>query len=344
MPKPIRRFIPIGIKRSSTLTASARFAKLCTLVAILSSGPAIEIARADEYPSRPMTVIVTTAPGSSVDLAARFFGERIKAQTGQPWVIDNKPGSGGAIAAKAAASAKPDGYTLFLCTSGALSANPFLMKELSYDPVKDFVPVARMFRIDFALIINPVKNPATSLAELTALLRSRNGRVSFGHFSPSAHALAEQYRNLTGIEAAPAAYKSNSRMITELEAGDFDFTFSGAEFALTGNPKLRALAIAAERRSQLLPNLPTLVEAGLANALPLYSWFGLCLPTGSPDTAVKKLERLIVEIAGREETRTFMKTFAGEPFPGTGEELRMTQRQTTDDWKYFVTLAKIEAQ
>ena len=114
---------------------------------------------AQDYPNRPMTVIGTTPGGASVDLVTRFFGERVKDKTGQPWVVENKPGAAGSIAAKAAASAKPDGYTLFLCTSGALSANQYLQKNLPYDPAKDFTLIARMFRLDFTLMVNPEKTP-----------------------------------------------------------------------------------------------------------------------------------------------------------------------------------------
>src|SRR5262249_35914482 len=149
---------------------------------------------------RPMTVIGTTPAGTSVDLTTRFFGERVKDKLGQPWVIENKPGAQGSIAAKAAASAKPDGYTLFLCTSGPMSANPHLQKNLAYAPVKDFALIAQLFRLDFALMVNPEKTPVKSVAELTEFLKAKKGRVSFGYFSSSMQALAEQYRHLAGLQ------------------------------------------------------------------------------------------------------------------------------------------------
>jgi tripartite-type tricarboxylate transporter receptor subunit TctC len=299
---------------------------------------------AQDYPARPMTVIGTTPAGSSVDLTTRFFGDRIKTATGQPWVIENKPGAAGSIAAKAAASAKPDGYTMFICTSGAMSANQYLQKNLSYDPVKDFTLVARMFRLDFTLMVNPEKTPVKTVAELTAFLKAKKGRVSFGYFSASMQALAEQYRSMIGIEASPAAYKNPQQMMTELESGDFDFSFTSAEYALNPKPNLRALAIGAEQRSRLLPDLPTMVEAGLPGFLPLYSWFGLCMPAGAPEAAVKKLAPIVMEIANRDETRQFLKTFAGEPFPGDAAAFAKTLAETSKDWAYFVKLAKIDAQ
>jgi tripartite-type tricarboxylate transporter receptor subunit TctC len=299
---------------------------------------------AQDYPDRPMTVIGTTPAGTSVDLTTRFIGERVKAKTGQPWVVDNKPGAAGSIAAKAAASAKPDGYTLFMCTSGALSANQYLQKNLSYDPNKDFTLIARLFRLDFTLMVNPEKTPVKSVAELTAFLKAKKGRVSFGYFSASMLALAEQYRHLIGIEASPAAYRNPAQMMTELEAGDFDFSFTAGEYALKTNPKLRALAVASEKRSALLPDVPTLVEAGLAKALPLYAWFGLCMPSAAPEIAAKTLAPVVIEIAQRDETRQFLKTFAGEPFPGDAAAFRKTHEQTSKDWEYFVKLAKIAPQ
>jgi len=299
---------------------------------------------AQSYPDRPMTVIGTTPAGTSVDLTTRFFGERVKAKTGQAWVVENKPGAGGSIAAKAAASARPDGYTLFLCTSGALSANPYLQKNLPYDPVKDFALIARLFRLDFTLMVNPEKTPVTSVAELTQFLKAKKGRISFGYFSASMQALAEQYRHLAGFEASPVAYRNPAQMMNELEAGDFDFSFTSAEYALKPNPKLRALAIASETRSRLLPDLPTMAEAGLPKSLPLYSWFGLCMPSAAPDVARETLAPIVTEIAERDETRQFLKTFAGEPFPGDAEAFRRTRDQTSKDWDYFVRLAHIERQ
>jgi len=315
--------------------------RLCSaLVLLLLSAPAI----AQDYPNRPMTVIGTTPAGISVDLVTRFFGERIKTATGQPWVIDNKPGAQGSIAAKAAASAKPDGYTMFVCPSGALSANQYLQKGLSYDPVKDFTLVARMFRIDFVLMVNPQKTAVTTVAELTEFLKSKQGRVSYGHFSASMQALAEQYLQLAGIKGAPAAYKNLGQMMSELEAGEFDFTFTAAEYALVPNPNRRVLAIASEQRSQLLPEVPTMTEAGLTKALPLYAWFGLCMPAGVPDSAVQKLAPIVIDIASRDETRQFLKTYAAEPFPGDAVAFAKTQQETSRNWAYFVKLANIEAQ
>src|SRR5262245_55321989 len=135
---------------------------VAVLIAVACAAPA----RAQTYPERPVTVIGTTPPGASVDVVTRFFGERVKTALGQPWVVENKPGAAGSIAAKAAASAKPDGYALFMCTSGALSANPYLQKNLPYDPNKDFTLIARLFRLDFTLIVNPEKTPVKTVAEL----------------------------------------------------------------------------------------------------------------------------------------------------------------------------------
>lgn len=301
-------------------------------------------ALAQDYPTRPMTVIGTTPAGTSVDLTTRFFGDRIKTATGQPWVIDNKPGAQGAIAAKAAASAKPDGYTMFMCTSGAISANQYLQKDLPYDPVKDFTLVARLFRLDFTLMVNPQTTPVKTVAELTEFLKAKKGRVSYGYFSSSMQALAEQYLSLAGIKGAPASYKNPGQMMTELEAGDFDFSFTSAEYALNPNSKLRALAIGSEKRSALLPDVPTLVEAGLPKALPLFSWFGICVPSGTQEAVLKKLAPLLLEIASRDETRQLLKTYAGEPFPGDAAAFAKTQADTSRDWAYFVKLANIDAQ
>jgi tripartite-type tricarboxylate transporter receptor subunit TctC len=304
----------------------------------------VHLASAQDYPNRPITVMGTTPPGTSVDLTTRFFGERVKEKTGQGFVVENKPGAQGSIAAKAAATAKPDGYTGFMCTSGALSANSVLQKNLNYDPNKDFQLVARLFKLDFALIVNPEKTPVKTVAELTAHLKAKQGKVSYGYFSASMQALAAQYLHLTGLTGSPAAYKNPVQMMAELESGDFDFSFASADYSLKPNPKLRTLAIASETRSSLLPNVPTQIEAGLAKALPLYSWFGFCFPTGTPEVAGNTLRPILLEVARRDEFREFLKNFAGEPFPGDAAEFKKTHEQGNKDWQFFTTLAKIDAQ
>jgi tripartite-type tricarboxylate transporter receptor subunit TctC len=183
-----------------------------------------------------------------------------------------------------------------------------------------------------------------TVAELTEFLKKKQGRVSFGYFSASMQALAEQYRHLTGLQASPAAYRNPAQMMAELVSGEYDFAFSSAEYSLKPNPKLRTLAIASEKRSALLPDVPTQVEAGLTKALPLYSWFGLCAPSAAPEVVTKTLAPVVLEIAQRDETRQFLKTFAGEPFPGDAAAFKVTRDQTSKDWEYFVKLANITAQ
>ena len=299
---------------------------------------------AQSYPNRPTTIVLTTPAGNPVDLAARFMGERVKEKTGQSWVIDNKPGAQGSIAAKAAAIAKPDGYTAFVCPSGALSANQFLQKTLNYDPNKDFQLVARLFKIDFALMINQEKTPVATVAELTAFLKAKPNKVSYGYFSASMQALGAQYVHLAGITASPTAYRNPQQMMGELEAGDFDFSFTSVDNAGRPNSKLRTLAIASENRSALFPNLPTQTEAGMGNALPLYAWFGFCFPAGTPDVAAKTLAPLLLEIAKSDGFRDFLKNMSAEPFPGDAADLEKTRNQSSKDWEYFVNLAKIQAE
>jgi len=299
---------------------------------------------AQAYPNRPIVVLGTTPAGNPVDLATRFIGDRVKAKTGQPWLVENKPGALGSIAATATAKAKPDGYTAFMCPSGALSANQYLQKTLNYDPRKDLQLVARLFKFDFALIVNPEKTPVNSVSELTAFLKAKKGKISYGYFSASMQALGAQYAHLSGITASPVAYRNSQQMMTELAAGDFDFSFSSIDNSIRPSSSLRSLAIASQNRSVLLPDLPTQAEAGLVNALPLYAWFGLCLPAGTPDNVTKTLAPILLEIARSDEFKEFLKNVAGEPLPGDAAEFEETRTQSEKDWKYFVDLAKIEAE
>ena len=218
---------------------------------------------AEDYPLRPITVIGTTPAGTSVDLTTRFFGERVKAKTGQPWVVENKPGAAGSIAAKAAASARPDGYTLFMCTSGALSAEPYPAEEAALRSGQGFQLVARLFRLDFALMVNPEKTPVKTVAELTEFLKAKKGSVSFGYFSASMQALAEQYLPPHRHQASPAAYRNPAADDDRARSRRLSISRSPArEYSLKPIRSCARWRSRSEKRSTLLPDVPTRSRRG----------------------------------------------------------------------------------
>jgi tripartite-type tricarboxylate transporter receptor subunit TctC len=299
---------------------------------------------AQEYPNRTVTLYTPTGAGGTVDAALRFYAEKFREKTGQVLVIDNKVGAGGNIAGKAAATSKPDGYSLFVGDTSTMGANRFLYKSLAYDPVNDFVPIERLFRLAFVIAVNPEKTPVNTVQELTSFLKRKGAPINFGYFTPTMLALSAQYATLTGLDAAQVGYRSSPQMRSELATGQIDYVFTDAVVATTPQQGVKPLAIASDERSSLLPNMPTMTEAGVPNFRPLYSWFGIYAPTGTPAPIIKRAAAVLHEITLMKETRDFLATFAGEPFPAGGDELLKFQEEFLQRWAYLVKLAKIEPQ
>ncbi len=313
---------------------------LVALVALVLAASA----QAQDYPNRPVTIITPTGAGSTVDAALRFIGNKIKDKTGQTVLIENKVGAGGGMAAKEALTSRRDGYTFFIGDTSTMSGNRFLYKSLPYDPVKDFVPVQRLFRLAFVLTVNPDKTPVNTVAELTAFLKQKKGPINYGYFTPTMLALSAQYTALAGIDAAQVGYRSSPQMRGELVSGAVDYVFTDAVVATTPQPGMRAIAIASDERSGIIPNLPTMAEAGMKDFRPLFSWFALYAPAGTPEAAMQRMSSLMAEILPQNDTRQFLATFAGEPFLAGPQELFRFQEEFTERWAYLVKLAKIEPQ
>jgi tripartite-type tricarboxylate transporter receptor subunit TctC len=307
---------------------------------LLLSAPAA----AQEYPNRELRAYTGVPGGTSVDLTLRYFGNKVQAMTGQQWIVENRPGAGGGIAAKAGALGKPDGYTMFLGTTASQSANRYLYKNLGYDPVKDFTPVARLFKLAFMVAVNQKKTPVNSVAELTAYLKAKKTPTSYGWATASMLASGELYKSLTGVEATPVAYRGGPQQMAELEAGELDFVFGDAAYAINPTPNLRVLAVTLDRRSTVLPELPTMIEAGLPGFQQLSAWFAIYMPSGTPQPVVHKMNAMLNQALALPETAAFLKQFAGEPFPGTPEELLEFQEAEAKRWEGLVKLAKIEPQ
>jgi len=303
----------------------------------------IEVVQAQtaDYPTKPITVIVASPPGGSVDIMTRFYGQKFQEKTGQPFIVLNKVGAFNSQAAEALTNAAPDGYTMMVGTSASHAANVHLFKNLPYDPVADFTPVARLFRLALALVVNTDKTPVSTVGELTEFLKKK-ARPTYGYFGSTSRASSAQYASLAGLKAAPIAYKGTSQMITDLRAGQFDFGFSDAAIALNPPaPSIKSLAVTLEERSTLVPNLPTMSEAGVKGYQPIYTWFGMYMPAKTPEARVARMAAILKEIVEDPASLKQLASFAGEPFVSTPAELAKFQKEWTDLWKHLVDLAGI---
>ena len=272
-------------------------------------------ALAADYPSRPIRLIVPFAPGGGNDTVARLVGQKLEAELGQPVVIDNRAGAGGIVGAEAAARAAPDGYTLFLGGVGSHAINPNLHANLTYDPIKDFQPISLIAAAPLVLVVHP-SVPAHSAQELVALAKAQPGKLNYasnGNGS-SSHLAAAMFATMTGTEMVHVPYKGLAPALTDLLSGQVQLMFSSVVAILphVKAGKLRALAVSSARRMPLLPDLPTIAEAGV----PGYqssSWYGILAPAGTPPDVVARLNAALVKIVAEPDVKQALAQEGAEP-------------------------------
>ena len=276
---------------------------------------------AQEYPRKPIRLIVPFAPGGGNDTVARAIAQSAGTSLGQPVIVDNRAGAGGMLGAELAARAPPDGYTLFLGGVGSHAINPNLHAKLPYDPVKDFAPITLIASAPSVLVVNP-SLPARTLAEFTALAKASPGRINYasnGNGS-SAQLAAVLYESMAGVQMVHVPYKGLAPALVDLLAGEVQAMFSSV-VAIVPNIKagrLRALAVTGKRRAALLPEVPTLDESGV----PGYeagSWYGILAPAGTPQAVVAKLHEAIVRALAQPEVRERLVSEGAEVIGSTPE-------------------------
>jgi tripartite-type tricarboxylate transporter receptor subunit TctC len=258
------------------------------------------------YPSKPIRLIVPASPGTAVDVTTRFFSERLSRRLNSPVVVENRDGAGGAIGITYASKAAPDGYTI-LFTGIPLYAAPHVSEApVNFDPVRDFVPIARFNGAALAFVV-PASSPYKSLQDLIAAMKARPGDLTFasGGNGSTSQMCTALLNEVTHTKARHVAYKGNSPAVTDTVGGQVDFTCnSSAVVPLVKSGKLRALAVTSRARWEELPDVPTVVEAGVPG-YEISSWIGAMAPAGTPAPIVKKLSEELVAIAQDKEFRDF---------------------------------------
>ena len=276
------------------------------LGALAAGLPAATAWAQDDYPSRPVTIVVPGAPGGGGDFAARLLAEQLNQATGKTFVVDNRAGAAGNIATSYVARAQPDGYTLLLAYSGTHVTNPALYRNLSWDPVRNFTPVALLITSPQVIVVSP-KVPARTLAELVAYARANPGKVNYASSGGGtlqqigAELLAER----TGIKMVHVPYKGAGAAMTDVLSGQVQLliTTPPAVVSHIRAGSLRALAMASRQRHPMLPEVPTTAEAGVKD-IELDAWFGIYAPAGTPPAVVNRLAGDIQKVV---EGPTFRK-------------------------------------
>jgi tripartite-type tricarboxylate transporter receptor subunit TctC len=295
------------------------------------------------YPNRNITLVVPFAAGSGTDTTTRIIARELGTALGVGTVIENKAGASGSLAASFVARSAPDGYTLMVSTNTPHSANPYLLKVMSYDPVKDFTPIARTGDLPFMLVINP-EVPAKSVAELIALAKKEPGKYSYASGSSAAIVSGATFARLAGIELLHVPYKSSPPALTDLMAGRTTMMFIDV---LTGLPHvkagaLKALAVTTKQKSALLPELPTMDET--VKGFDITSWQGYFGPANMPKEIVVKLNAEIRKIVERPEIKAQLAERGMEAFSGTPEQFDAFLKDQLKVWEKLIADAGIEKQ
>lgn len=250
-------------------------------------------AAAQDYPNKPVNVILPLAAGSGLDVIARLYGDRLQQALGKPVVIENRPGAAMLIATQAVASAAPDGYSLLVATSSAIAINPVLFKQINYDPVKGFAPIALYVKSPFILVVNP-DLPVKNVAELIALAKQRK---DLNYSSPGVgvvpHLAMEYMKSRFGLDMAHVPYRNTPQSILDIASGQVHLGFveAGASLPLIQEGKLRVLAVSSSSRLPILPDAPTFAEAANAPDFEAVSWHSLLAPAGTPKPVLERLHK-----------------------------------------------------
>jgi tripartite-type tricarboxylate transporter receptor subunit TctC len=295
---------------------------------------------AADFPSKPIRIVVPFGAGGAGDQLARAMSASITEQTGKPVVVENRVGANGAIGSAYVAQQPADGHTLLLATTSTHAGNAFLMKQMPYDPVKDFVPVTGVSRGELVLLVHPSLGVNTA-QELVALAKKDPGAVSFASGNASTRLASEIFANATGTKLLHVPYKSNSLAVVDLLAGQVKMmiadTAVGAPYVRSG--QLRALGVTGKSREPDLPNVPTLREAGITNYESLPWWNAIYAPAGTPPAIVDKLNRILVTATRSPAAAAFYKSSGAEMWTTTPAELGQYQRIEAAKWKKAIDAA-----
>ena len=302
-------------------------------------------AQAQEFPARDFRSICNFAPGSGADVVVRFYSEKLSKLAGRPVIVDNRPGANGMLATSELARAKPDGYTIMITpASSTIAAAPYLFKNLSFDPAKDFAAVTTIASLSFVLAVDAAK-PVRSIPELIASLKQKPNDGFYGTSNNTGVIAAELFKAKVGLKTVYAPYKTNTQALTDLLQGLIDFIAYDATWAITQHRagRIRILAATAAKRSAALPEIPTLAELDYGGS-DVTPWWGVVVPAGTPKAVVDKLAAWFNQITADEDTKLFLARNAFEPFPGTPEQMQALMKSDTERWKGYAEIAKIQPQ
>lgn len=329
-------------QRAAAVLRTARHALFAIAAGLLVTTAAV----AQSWPQKPVSVIVPFPAGGSSDTIARMLAAPLNEKLGQPFVVENKPGATGSIGAAAVKRAPADGYTMLVAPISVYAINPFLQKNLPYDPVKDFDLLTVAVRAPNVLVAHP-SFPANTVSELIAYMKKNPGKVSFASSGAgsSDHLTAALFWQKTGTDGLHVPYKGGAPAVSDLLAGQTNVSFQNINAIVqhVKAGKLKALAVTGEKRSELLGNVPTLAEAGIKD-VEVYSWQAVAAPRGLPKDVKSKLHAALVASLNDPQMRAKLAESGFEVVANTPEQFAKFENQELQRWKTVIETGNITAE
>jgi tripartite-type tricarboxylate transporter receptor subunit TctC len=296
------------------------------------------------YPSKPIRFIAPFPPGGATDTLCRLLAQKLSDGLGQPITVDNRPGASGNIGHELAMKTAPDGYTLLLTNSSTLTTNPHLFKHLPFDPLADFMPISLVATAGQVLVVHP-SVPASSVAELIALARTRPGQLNFGSGGKGiqSHISGEMFRSMTGVNIVHVPYKGTVQAVADLVAGQVQLVFADMVPAMPHirSGRLKPLAVTIEQRSPALPDVPTMIEAGV----PGYNatiWWAVALPKGAPAELIQRLNAELGRIIALPDVQERYASLGMTPAHSTPQQVTELIRSDTQKFGPVLKAAGVE--
>lgn len=324
-----------------------RSARFCCFIAIVASaaGDPVGESRAQAYPVKPIRVIDAYPPGGGTDIVARAISAKFAESLGQPWVVDNRPGAQGIIGTEIASKAAPDGYTLLMYTTN-FAIHPSIYRNLPYSLTRSFAPVTQTSTVAMVLSVHP-SVPSKNLKELLAQARSSPGRINYASsgFGGITHMAGEMVNTLAGVKMTHIPYKGGAPSVLAALGGEVDLTFAAIPVGLPHirSGRLRAIAVSTARRSALLPELPTMAEAGLPR-YEVTNAYGVLAPAGTPDSFIDRLHKEISRILNLGDVNERLMALGAEPVGSTPAQFSAHIAAEIEKWSKVVKANAIEPQ
>lgn len=301
-------------------------------------------ASAQTWPARPVKLLVGFAPGGPTDLVARLIAQRLTQQTGQAFVVENRPGANGALAAREVIGSAPDGYTLLVGTSGALTVSPSLLKQMSYEPLRDLTPVAMLAGYPYVLVVQPTA-PINDVRELVAYAKANpdKGAFSSAGIGSVNHLAGEWFSTITKLNLSHVPYKGDSPALSDLMTGRLLFGFNTVTTSMpqVKAGKLRAIAVTSEKRTDLAPGIPTMIEQGYPGFV-VEPWNGVLGPAKMPKDVVDRINSVVAAALVDPTVKTKIMETGQYPIVESPEDMRKLIEQQTARWRDIARAANVQ--